>query len=109
MTFSLVARCDKTGMFGTAVASSSPAVAARCSYTRSNVGAISSQNITDPSLGNLSLDLLEKGLSAFQVIDQIKKTEKNLEYRQVLVIDSKGQTALHSGENSLGIWSDAKD
>ena len=95
-------------MFGTAVASSSPAVAARCSYTRSNVGAISSQNVTDPSLGNLSLDLLEKGLSAFQVIDQIKKTEKNLEYRQVLVIDSKGQTALHSGENSLGICSEAK-
>jgi len=95
-------------MFGTAVASSSPAVAARCSYTRSNVGAISSQNVTDPSLGNLSLDLLEKGLSAFQVIDQIKKTEKNLEYRQILVIDSKGQTALHSGENSLGIWSDSK-
>ena len=95
-------------MFGTAVASSSPAVAARCSYTRSNVGAVSSQNVTDPSLGNLSLDLLEKGLSAFQVIGQIKKTEKYLEYRQVLVIDSKGQTALHSGENSLGIWSDAK-
>ena len=108
MTFSLVARCNRTGMFGTAVASSSPAVAARCSYTRSNVGAISSQNVTDPSLGNLSLDLLEKGLSSFQVIDQIKITEKNLEYRQVLVIDSKGQTALHSGENSLGIWSDAK-
>jgi uncharacterized Ntn-hydrolase superfamily protein len=95
-------------MCGTAVASSSPAVAARCSYTRSGVGAVSSQNVTDPSLGNLSLDLLEKGLSAFQVIDQIKKTEKNLEYRQILVIDSKGQTALHSGENSLGIWSDSK-
>ena len=108
MTFSLVARCVRTGVFGTAVASSSPAVAARCSYTRSNVGAISSQNVTDPSLGNLSLDLLEKGLSALQTIDQIKKTEKNLEYRQVLVIDSKGQTALHSGENSLGIWSDSK-
>ncbi len=108
MTFSLVARCVRTGVFGTAVASSSPAVAARCSYTRSNVGAISSQNVTDPSLGNLSLDLLEKGLSALQTIDQIKKTEKNLEYRQVLVIDSKGQTALHSGENSLGICSEAK-
>jgi uncharacterized Ntn-hydrolase superfamily protein len=108
MTFSLVARCEETRMCGTAVASSSPAVAARCSYTRSGVGAVSSQNVTDPSLGNLSLDLLEKGLSAFQVIDQIKKTEKNLEYRQILVIDSKGQTALHSGENSLGIWSDSK-
>ena len=40
MTFSLVARCEETGMCGTAVASSSPAVAARCSYTRSGVGVL---------------------------------------------------------------------
>ena len=51
MTFSLVAKCEKTNMFGVAIASSSPAVAARCSYTRAGVGAVSSQNITDPSLG----------------------------------------------------------
>ena len=51
MTFSLVARCKQTGMLGTAVTSSSPAVAARCSYTRANVGAVSTQNVTDPSLG----------------------------------------------------------
>ncbi len=30
MTFSIVARCARTGMFGVAVSSSSPAVAARC-------------------------------------------------------------------------------
>ena len=63
MTFSLVARCEETGMLGTAVTSSSPAVAARCSYTRSGVGAVSSQNVTDPSLGIQSLNLLEEGLS----------------------------------------------
>ena len=107
MTFSLVARCEKTGMFGTAVASSSPAVAARCSYTRADVGAVSSQNVTDPSLGVLTLNLLEKGLSATEVIDQIKTTANHLDYRQILVIDSKGGTAIHSGSNSLGIWSEA--
>ena len=57
MTFSLVAKCEKTNMFGVAIASSSPAVAARCSYTRAGVGAVSSQNVTDPSLGPLTLDL----------------------------------------------------
>ena len=108
MTFSLVARCERTGMFGTAVASSSPAVAARCSYTRADVGAVSSQNVTDPSLGVLTLNLLEKGLSATEVIDQIKTTANHLDYRQILVIDSKGGTAIHSGNNSLGIWSEAK-
>jgi len=108
MTFSLVARCEETGMLGTAVASSSPAVAARCSYTRSNVGAVSSQNVTDPTLGILTLNLLEKGLTAIEAINHIKTNTNYLDYRQILIIDSKGQTAIHSGSNSLGIWSDAK-
>lgn len=107
MTFSLVARCKETGMLGTAVTSSSPAVAARCSYTRSNVGAVSTQNVTDPSLGKKSLDFLETGLTSIQVVEKIKSTNKHLEYRQVLIIDSKGNTAIHSGNNSLGIWSEA--
>ena len=107
MTFSLVARCKETSMLGTAVTSSSPAVAARCSYTRSNVGAVSTQNVTDPSLGKKSLDFLETGLTSTQVVEKIKSTNKDLEYRQVLIIDSKGNTAIHSGNNSLGIWSEA--
>ena len=107
MTFSLVAKCEETGMFGTAVTSSSPAVAARCSYTRSGVGAVSSQNITDPSLGNFALDLLEEGLTAKEAIAKITKEKKNLEFRQILIIDVSGQIAIHSGNNSLGIFSDS--
>ena len=107
MTFSLVAKCEETGMFGTAVTSSSPSVAARCSYTRSGVGAVSSQNITDPSLGNFALDLLEEGLTAKEAIAKIIKEKKNLEFRQILIIDGSGQIAIHSGNNSLGIFSDS--
>ena len=106
MTFSLVAKCEETGMFGTAITSSSPAVAARCSYTRSGVGAVSSQNITDPSLGNHALDLLEEGLTAKQAIAKITIEKKNLEFRQILIIDGTGEVAIHSGNNSLGIFSD---
>ncbi|RVD09943.1 MAG: DUF1028 domain-containing protein, partial [Mesorhizobium sp.] len=51
MTFSIVARCSRTGMFGVAVSSSSPAVAARCAYAQAGAGAIASQNVTDPTLG----------------------------------------------------------
>ena len=58
MTFSLVARCVDMGMFGVAIASSSPAVAARCAYARAGVGAVASQNVTDPNtwLSNIRLD-----------------------------------------------------
>ena len=59
MTFSLVARCAETGMFGVAVSSSSPAVGARCAYARAGVGAVASQNITDPQLGTRALALME--------------------------------------------------
>ena len=107
MTFSLVAKCEETGMFGTAVTSSSPAVASRCSYTRSGVGAVSSQNITDPSLGNFALDLLEEGLSAKEAIVRITREKKHLDFRQILIIDKSGQIAIHSGNNSLGIFSDS--
>ena len=108
MTFSLVARCAETGMFGMAVASSSPAVAARCAYARARVGAVASQNVTDPSLGPKMLDLMERGLDAKQALEELKATANFLKYRQILAVDHLGQTAIHSGENSLGIWTQAE-
>lgn len=107
MTFSLVARCARTGMFGVAISSSSPAVAARCSYARAGVGAVASQNVTDPTLGPLALDLMESGMSAADAIEEVKRRGRFIEYRQVLAVDRDGETAIHSGPNSLGIWTQA--
>ena len=108
MTFSLVARCERTGMFGVAISSSSPAVAARCSYARAGVGAVASQNVTDPTLGPLTLDLMESGLSAADAVAEVKRRGAFIEYRQVLAVDRNGATAIHSGPNSLGIWTQAQ-
>lgn len=108
MTFSIVARCAETGMFGMAVSSSSPAVAARCAYARAGVGAVASQNVTDPALGPLTLDLMERGMSAEEAIAEVQAHGKFMEYRQVLAVDGKGRTAIHSGSKSLGIWSQAQ-
>lgn len=108
MTFSLVARCAETGMFGVAISSSSPAVAARCSYARAGVGAVASQNVTDPTLGPAGLDLMEQGLSAAETIAQLQAGNDFMAYRQVLAVDAQGRTAIHSGGNSLGIWTQAQ-
>jgi len=107
MTFSLVAGCGDTGMFGVAISSSSPAVAARCSFARAGVGAVASQNVTDPSLGPLALDLMQDGASAVEAIDEVRARGRQMEYRQVLAIDAQGQTAIHSGAHALGIWTHA--
>ncbi len=108
MTFSLVARCAETGMFGLAISSSSPAVAARCAYARAGVGAVASQNVTDPSLGPLALHLMENGMSAVEAIERVREQGKFIEYRQVLAVDNTGTTAIHSGPNALGIWTQAQ-
>ena len=106
MTFSLVAKCEKTNMFGVAISSSSPAVASRCVYTRSGVGAVASQNVTDPTLGPKTLDYIQKGLSAKEAVEEVKRNSQFPEYRQILAIDKNGQTANHTGANSLGIWAE---
>lgn len=108
MTFSLVARCAESGMFGMAISSSSPAVAARCSYARAGVGAVASQNVTDPSLGPRALDLMQGGMTAPEAIAHLSGTGQHMAYRQVLAIDTQGRTAIHSGPNSLGIWTQAQ-
>lgn len=108
MTFSIVARCAATGQFGMAVSSSSPAVAARCAHVRAGVGAVASQNITDPALGPLVLDRLEAGLSADDALRAVTTGRAHIDYRQLLVVDRGGRTAIHSGGQVLGIWGEAR-
>ncbi|MEL6282184.1 MAG: DUF1028 domain-containing protein [Pseudomonadota bacterium] len=108
MTFSIVARCADTGMFGLAVSSSSPAVAARCSYTQAGVGAVASQNVTDPTLGPRALELMARGASAAEAVETLVRTSEHMAYRQVLAVDTAGGSAIHSGVNALGVWAEAK-
>ena len=108
MTFSIVARCRETGRFGVAVASSSPAVAARCAYARAGVGAVASQNVTDPALGPRVLDLMALGANAEQAVAAVRGSTENMDYRQLLVVDNRGRTAIHSGPRALGVWSSAE-
>ncbi len=105
MTFSLIGRCEKTNMFGVVISSSSISVASRCPWVRAGIGAASTQNITNPSLGNLMLDYLEKGLTVNEVINKIIEKEKYIEYRQLILIDKKGNTGKYSGSKILGIHS----
>ena len=96
MTFSVVARCAETGMFGLAITSSSPAVAARCSYARAGVGAVASQNVTDPSLGPFVLESMAAGNNASAAVKHCVQQHEYMDFRQVLAVDANGNTAIHS-------------
>ncbi|SVA64215.1 uncharacterized protein METZ01_LOCUS117069 [marine metagenome] len=102
MTFSISGFCQKTGMVGVAITTSSICVASRCPWVRAGVGAAVTQNITDPGLGNLMLDCLARGLSAQQSIDKVVKDRKFINYRQLTLLDSKGNSASFTGSETLG-------
>ncbi|WP_284162570.1 DUF1028 domain-containing protein [Frigidibacter sp. SD6-1] len=111
MTFSLIARDPGTGQFGMVISSSSPAVAARCVHLRAGVGAVASQNVTDPGLGPLVLDRLAKGLGAAQAITDVVTGRAHVGYRQLMAVgQTGGQTggpAIWSGDQVLGLWGEA--
>ena len=107
MTLSIAGRCARTGQFGVAISSSSPAVAARC-VGRAGVGAACTQNITDPRLGNVLLDRMGDGDSAREAMTAVTAEEPLIEWRQLTAIDRDGVTAAWSGAQTLGTYATAE-
>jgi uncharacterized Ntn-hydrolase superfamily protein len=103
MTFSIAGRCAKSGAFGVAITTSSIAVGARCPHARAGVGAVSTQNVTDPNLGPLLLDYMQDGLSAGEAIMAVTRNRKHVNYRQLTAVDQFGNSASYSGDQILGV------
>jgi uncharacterized Ntn-hydrolase superfamily protein len=101
MTFSIAARSTDATLFGIALASSSPAVGARCAHARARTGAIATQNITDPALGPRLLDALSSGASAEQALAAILRGYPYADFRQLVAIGRAGAPAVHCGRLTL--------
>ncbi len=108
MTFSIVARCAQSGQFGVAISSSSPAVAARCARAQAGIGAVASQNVTNPELGTVMLERMASGEGAAAAVTSARCGDAHPDYRQLLAIDATGATSVHSGPKALGIWTAAE-
>lgn len=110
MTFSLILRDPETGEFGSAISSSSPAVAARCVNLADGVGGAHSQNVTDPRLGPKLLDRLRAGATAQEALDAVvaEADPATIDYRQLLVLDGAGRAAVFSGGRALGVFGDTR-
>ncbi|WP_304109363.1 DUF1028 domain-containing protein [Mycolicibacterium bacteremicum] len=102
MTFSMAALDRDTGALGMVIASSSPAVAARCLNIRPHLGAAASQNVTDPRLGGQLLDRLAAGDDARTALQTVVEGHPLRDYRQLTVLDRDGRTAAFSGAGALG-------
>ena len=68
---------------------------------------MNAQNITDPRLGPLIVERLRAGASAQEALDAVIADAADTAFRQVLVVDASGATAVHSGDRALGVFGDA--
>nr|WP_017674996.1 DUF1028 domain-containing protein [Pseudomonas chengduensis] len=101
MTFSIVARCPRTGQFGVAAATAMPAVGKLLSHAAAGAGAVATQAQVNPYLGLDGLALLRQGLSARQVLERLKATDPCMELRQCALIDAQGDSLCWTGEKCL--------
>jgi len=97
-TFSITARCQRTGEVGIAISTKFIAVGMLCSFVKNNVGAIASQAYINPYLGILGLEYLAKGYSASETLEYLKQCDEGIEFRQLGIVDSHGASVAFTGE-----------
>lgn len=102
MTFSIIGRCERTGMTGMAIATRPMAIGAKCPFIRPGIGGLIVQANGDPRLGPLGLKLLEQGYSAPKVLQELMESDgpDRIEWRQITVVDKDGRSAAHTGANN---------
>jgi len=101
MTFSIVARCPRTGQFGVAAATAMPAVGKLLSHAAAGAGAVATQAQVNPYLGLDGLALLRQGLSAKEALERLKGTDPCMELRQCALIDAQGDSLCWTGEKCI--------
>ena len=75
MTYSVIARCPDTGMFGIAIATRPIAIGAKCPFLQPSVGALVVQANGDPRFGPLGLGLLSMGYGAEKVLQELSDND----------------------------------
>ncbi|WP_296405854.1 DUF1028 domain-containing protein [Psychrobacter sp.] len=108
MTFSIIARCKQTGQLGAAISSSSPAVASRCIRAKAGIGVVASQNITDPNLSQVLLEMMQLNISPTDAGQELIKSKEFIEYRQLMALNTKDAPFIFNGKHTLGSFSACK-
>ena len=101
-TFSIVAVDLATGETGVSVTTRNPCVGNAVPWVRAGVGAVATQGGTRVEYGNDLLDLLEKGASPEEALNQVVAADEGRERRQVGVIDILGRSAQWTGKGQYG-------
>ena len=97
MTWSIIARDERTGRVGIIVATRFFAVGALVPHIRTGVGAIASQAFINPHYGPRGLALLAAGASAEDAVRLLTAADDGRHNRQLHVMDVRGRLAAQTG------------
>ena len=100
MTYTLLARCPRTGALGIGIATYSLAVGSKCPAIASGIGALTSQAFVNPTLKALGLRLLAQGFPAARVLTMLGEADPHFAFRQVALVDRRGDVACHTGDKT---------
>ena len=98
-TFSIAARCARTGMLGAAVSTAVPGVGALCPFVGAGVGAVCTQSWVNPYLGIDGVRLMGEGKTAQQALDQLIAADPGRDVRQLGMVDRDGGSAAWTGKD----------
>jgi uncharacterized Ntn-hydrolase superfamily protein len=70
-------------------------------WVKAGVGAVATQSLTDVTYGPLGLDLMQAGKTAEQALKGLVESDMHPEWRQVGMIDAKGNRAAHTGKQCI--------
>ena len=97
-TFSIVGFDAATGDLGVAVQSKFPNVRAVVPWAKAGVGAIATQSFAELDYGTKGLALLERGATAAEALEIVKRGDAQREQRQVGIVDAQGNVANFTGK-----------
>jgi uncharacterized Ntn-hydrolase superfamily protein len=96
-TFSIVAADPEAGEVGVAVASKFFAVGSVVPFAKAGVGAVATQSFANTTYGPRGLELLERGVTAEEVVRVLTRADDGREQRQLGVVAANGVAATYSG------------
>ena len=100
MTLSILAVDKEKEQLGIAVITGSVAVGSRVPWAKAGIGVVATQGFTNPSLGPIILQMLEKGFDVKYSLKVALDRDPNSSLRQVAVLDAQGNFAVHTGKNT---------
>lgn len=100
-TYSIVARDSATGQMAVAVQSHWFSVGSLVAWGKSGVGVVATQSFVNPAFGPEGLARMEQGVVAEKVLADLIANDEGRNVRQVAMVDSDGNVAVHTGDTCI--------